>query len=204
MRLLIYTLLPLFTLSTLNSCAIASLLNSGTVNIKYRASEAKIHNISYEEDERVRSPSFSIRNVQHPKIYGKWNINIKLTPSLHIDNQTYKTGALYYDNSEEAFVLYPNVNIKRFIMLGNLKLTTHTPIGAFALSGGFGGTIYHMNNDKWLRTTKTREIRRIDLTWYAFLSKRFFVLMGPRYYKAGYETYEFAFRIGYFWGSIKG
>tara|TARA_Y100000768_G_scaffold370540_1_gene336443 strand:- start:5405 stop:6019 length:615 start_codon:yes stop_codon:yes gene_type:complete len=193
----------LLALSCFNSCAITRLLNSGTANIKYRASEAKIHGINYEEDDRVRSPSFSIRNVQHPRAWGKWNFNVRITPSLHIDNQTYTTGATYLSGETGRMETYPSVNVKRFITLANLKFTTHTPIGAFALSGGFGGTVYHMDNGAWIDTTKTREIRRIDFVWYGFLSKRFFVLMGPRYYKAGYETYEFAFRIGYFWGRIE-
>jgi hypothetical protein len=192
-----------FLLFFTSSCAVTSLLNSGTVNIKYRASEATIHGVHYEEDKRVRNPSFSIRNVQHPKAWGRWNMNVKLTPSIHFDNQTYVTGASFYSETDQAVLNYPAVNIRRFILLGNLKLTTHTPIGAFALSGGFGGTVYHMDNDLWINTTKTREIRRIDLTWYGFLSKHFFLLMGPRYYRAGYETFEFAFRIGYFWGKIE-
>ena len=199
----IYSLITLLVLITFfNSCALTSLLNSGTANIKYRASEAHIHGVAYEEDERVRSPSFSIRNVQHPKAWGKWNLNFKITPSLHLDNQTYVTGATYVDDSGLTQP-YPSLNIKRFITLANMKITTHTPIGAFALSGGFGGTVYKMDNGLWLNTVKTREIRRIDLSWYGFISKRFFVLMGPRYYRAGYETYEFAFRIGYFWGKIQ-
>ncbi len=196
------SLFIILVLGSLNSCAVTRLLNSGTVNIKYRASEANIHGVAYEEDERVRSPSFSIRNVQHPRAWGKWNTNIRLSPSVHYDNQTYTTGATYIDG-DGVTQLRPALNIKRFITLANLKWTTHTPIGAFALSAGFGGTVYRMDNDHEIYTTKTREIRRIDLAWYAFISKRFFVLMGPRYYRAGYETYEFAFRLGYFWGRIE-
>ena len=45
-------------------------------------------------------------------------------------------------------------------------------------------------------------IRRIDFAYVAFFSKRFFFLMGPRYYREQYETFVFAMRLGYFWGDI--
>lgn len=194
--------LILLFLPLLGSCAITRLLNSGTVNIKYRASEATFEDDSYELDANVTNPSFSIRNVQHPRAWGKWNFNLRISPSLHYDDNTFATGATFID-TDGVEKTKPNINVRRGIILGNLKATLHSPIGAFALSGGFGGTVYRLNDGRGLDTIKTREIRRIDLAWYGFFTKRFFVLMGPRYYNAGYETYEFAFRIGYFWGRIE-
>lgn len=87
--------------------------------------------------------------------------------------------------------------------MANAKIYFHTPVGAFAFTAGFGGTVYKMDDGGALNTIKTREIRRLDFTWTAFMSRRFYVLVGPRYYKAGYESYVFAFRLGYFWGQIK-
>ena len=171
--------------------------------MKYRVSRATLNGIKYEEDERLRELSFSIRNVQHPRAWGRWNMNFRITPSLHLDTQTYTTGATFYDPETDSTTNHYPIKIKRFITLANFKVTTHTPIGAFALSAGFGGTVYSMENGHALDTVKTREIRRLDLAYYAFLSKRFYVLMGPRYYRAGYETYEFAVRLGIFWGAIK-
>jgi len=196
-------LLLIYLTASLPSCAVLRLLNSGTANIKYRASEATINGIKYEESDRVTSPSFSIRNVQHPKPYGKWGFNVRVSPSLHYDDQTYQTGKTYFNQDSGNFDVFRPVRVRRGILLGNLKFTTHTPIGAFSLSGGFGGTMYNFDDGAGLQTTKTREIRRLDLVWYGFFTKRFFILAGPRYYKAGYETFEFAFRIGYFWGRIE-
>lgn len=179
-----------------------SLLNSGTVSVKYRVSEAKFDNVDYEAKERLTNPSFSIRNIQHPRKHGRWNINFKVTPSLHYDDTDYQTGKVSFNKETGRLEKLPIINIKRGITIANAKVTTHTPIGAFALSAGFGGTIYTMSDGAGLDTVKTREIRRLDLVWSGFLSKRLFVLAGPRYYKAGYESYVFAFRIGYFWGRI--
>jgi hypothetical protein len=84
---------------------------------------------------------------------------------------------------------------------GNLKLILHTPIGAFAATGGFGGALSKfdkMNGSDYKRT----EIRKVDFVYYRFLTKRIFLLMGPRYYKEQYEQVTFAFRLGYFWGKI--
>lgn len=178
------------------------LLNSGTVSVKYRVSEATLDEVDYEAKERLTNPSFSIRNIQHPKAHGKWSANFKITPSLHYDDTDYQTGKTALNTETGITETLPNINIKRGIAIANAKLTTHTPIGAFALSAGFGGTVYKMTDGKGLDTIKTREVRRIDLVWSAFLSRRVFVLTGPRYYHAGYESYIFAFRIGYFWGKI--
>jgi hypothetical protein len=191
------------TISATCSCSLLSLLNSGTIHVKYQVSKAKLNDVDYEEVSRLTNPSFSIRNIQHPKAYGRWNFNFRVTPSVHYDDTDYETGASEYSFLTMRNEKRPNINIKRGISMANAKFTTHTPIGAFALTGGFGGTVYKMSDGGALDTIKTREIKRIDLAWSAFLSKRFYVLAGPRYYKAGYESYIFAFRIGYFWGAIK-
>lgn len=193
----------LFITFLFSGCAITRLLNSGTVNIKFRDVKATFENDLYEISRHVSNPSFSVRNVQHPNAWGKWNLNLRLSPSIHYDDITYVTGATYLNPRTNVIETKPRVRVRRGIALANLKTTLHSPIGAFALAAGFGGTVYNLNDGQGLDTTKTREIRRVDLAWYAFLSKRFFVLMGPRYYKTDYETFEFAFRIGYFWGRIE-
>ena len=187
----------------MSSCAVTRLLNSGTVNIKFRNAEATFEEERYEIAEHITNPSFSVRNVQHPRAWGNWNFNLRITPSIHYDDNTYQTGASFFNTRTQQTEKRPDINVRRGIALANLKATVHTPIGAFALSGGFGGTMYRLNDGQGLDTLKTREIRRLDLARYAFFTKRFFVLMGPRYYKTDYETYEFAFRIGYFWGRIE-
>ncbi|MDC1175311.1 hypothetical protein OAT67_07935 [Bacteriovoracaceae bacterium] len=176
------------------------LLNSGTGNIKYTVSETKFNDIKYENKSRIGNVSFSIRNVQHPKTYGKWNMNLKISPSLHADDTTYQTAHTYI-NTSGALATLPDINVKRLMMLANLKLTTHTPIGAFALSGGFGGGVIKTKDGQALDSVTTREVRRIDLAYYTFFTDRFFLLMGPRYYREASESFVFAFRLGYFWGS---
>lgn len=178
-------------------------MNSGSVNIKYQVSEATLQGIRYEEVARVTNPSFSIRNIQHPRAYGRWNFNFRITPSLHYDDTDYETGELEFNVVTNDFQKRRNINIKRGISMANAKFSLHTPLGAFTLTGGFGGTIYKMDDGGAINTIKTREIRRLDFTWTGFLSRRFFILVGPRYYKAGYESYVFAFRLGYFWGKIQ-
>lgn len=197
-----YRLSLILLVILLNSCAVTRLLNSGTVNMKYRVSEATFYGVKYEEKERLTDPSISIRNVQHPKSHGRWNFNVKITPSIHYDDTTYGTLHKEYNNNTGQVEALPDVNLKRLIGFANLKSTFHTPVGAFAFSAGFGGTVYKLDDGMGLETVKTREMRRLDLAWYAFFSKRFFILMGPRYYNGGHEQYIFALRIGLFWGRI--
>lgn len=194
-RFYIILILPFFT-----GCSLLSLLNSGTANLKYTVAETKFNDIKYENKSRIGDVSFSIRNVQHPKIHGRWNINLRPSPSLHADTMTYQTGHTRV-NSDGVTETLPNIKVKRLMMLANLKLTTHTPIGAFALSAGFGGGVIKTEDGQGLDTITTREVRRIDLAYYGFFTDRFFLLMGPRYYKEQNESYVFSFRLGYFWGS---
>lgn len=184
----------------LNSCAVTKLLNSGTVHAKYTVVKAKFDGVNYENKERLGTVSFSVRNVQHPREFGKWNFNIRLTPSVHFDNITYQTGHPDPVRSGESM---PDINVKRLIGMGNLKFSTHTPIGAFVLTGGFGGAVSKLDDGRGLNTIKTTEIRRLDLAYVGFFAKRFFFLAGPRYYKEQYESFVFAFRVGIFWGRVK-
>jgi hypothetical protein len=201
-RRLLHHLFLIITLPWLCSCGFFSLFNSGSANVKYNVSRANLNGQLYEEKERVGDVSFSIRNIQHPRVYPKWNINVRLTPSIHYDRLSYQTGATF-TNDAGVEEVYPDIRLKRGMVLADLKLTTHTPIGQFVLTGAFGGSIYTMEDGYGLDTTKTREMRKIDLAYITFLSKRVFFLIGPRYYKDENESYIFAMRIGYFWGPIK-
>ncbi len=185
----------------LQGCSVLSLLNSGTVHVKYTISEATFNGVKYDKKTRLGDPSVSIRNVQHPRSFGNWNLNLKLTPSLHYDDTVYQTNVIRTNTLTGDVDNYPNIKIKRGILMGNTKLTAHTPVGAFSLSLGIGGTIYSMDDGPGSNATKARSIRKVDLAYTAFLSRRLFFLMGPRYYKASYETFVFAFRLGYYWGS---
>jgi len=184
-----------------SSCGALKLLNSGTANIKYRVSEARIEGNNYREVERFSNPSISVRNVQHPRKHGRWNVNFRMTPSFHYNDIDYESGGTIFNEAGNRVSL-PNLNVKNLIGMGNAKLTLHTPIGAFALSLGFGGAISKLDNGSSLNTIQTREVRKIDLAWSAFFARRFFILAGPRYYKTDYEIFSFAFRLGFFWGKF--
>lgn len=192
-----------FIFLTSSSCGVLKLLNSGTANIKYRISEATLNGVRYEEKARLTNPSVSIRNIQHHSAFEPWDFNVRLTPSIHYDDQDFQTGATFIDPNSGGAARRSDINIKRGLTLANLKATIHTPIGAFTASAGFGGTMYKIDDGSGLNSIKTREVRRLDFVWYGFFTDRFFVLTGPRYYKAGYETFEFAFRIGYYWGKME-
>ncbi len=192
-----------FSLAGLSSCAPLSIFNSGTVHVKYIKSKAEFYGAKYRERVKFRDPSASIRNVQHPKVFGDWDLNLRITPSIHYDDITYESEASIGINRAGGGIdRYPLINIKRGILLGNAKLTAHVPIGAFALSLGFGGSLYKINGGD-IDSLKTREVRKVDFTYMAFFSERFFLLLGPRYYLSGNETLSFALRLGYFWGDIR-
>lgn len=191
-----------FSLILCSGCAVTKLLNSGSVNVKYTVSKAKFEGVLYEEKERLNNVSFSVRNLQHPRAYGKWNFNLKISPSIHLDRTTYQTGQYFTNPDTGNYEQMPNIKVQRLLSFANVKSTAHTPIGAFALSLGIGGNLSQLEKSTGQSTTRTGEARRIDFVFYRFLSKRFFVLLGPRYYKTDYESYVFAFRIGYFWGRI--
>ncbi|MDD0853423.1 hypothetical protein HBN50_09955 [Halobacteriovorax sp. GB3] len=165
--------------------------------MKYTVSRAEIDDVLYENKARLSDVSISVRNIQHPKQHGRWGMNLKLSPSIHLDRHTFSTLSTREDGTR-----YPDIKLRRLSVLGNLKLSTHTPIGAFVLTGGFGGAAKKMTSPGVLDTIRTTEVRKIDFAWIGFLSRRFYVLIGPRYYREQFEQYTFAFRLGYFWGRI--
>ena len=189
-------ILVIFTLLFFTSC---SLLNSGTVHMKYTKFKADVDGVTYENKRGLGNVSVSVRNIQHPKKFGRWNINMKIRPSIHFERHPLGTLAtrLNTDTGEQEQI--PDFTFRRLSGFANLKLSLHTPIGAFAATVGYGGAVrdFDRPSDRDIRTT---EIRKVDFVYYAFLGKRFFVLLGPRYYKEEFEQVTFALRFGYFWG----
>ena len=177
-----------------------SMFNSGNVHIKYSTSKAKFNGIEYENQKRLGDVSVSVKKIQHPTAYGKWNFNIGLSPSIHFNRQRYSTSQTYV-NTDSEVVKYGDIQVKRGLVFANIGATTHTPIGQFVIKAGFGGEIYEKRGEFGYNTVKTREIRKIDFNYIGFFADRFFVLMGPRYLVNSYEHFIFAFRIGFFWGS---
>ena len=195
-------ILLIFILAGLTSCSSSDLiLNSGTVHVKYTVSKATFNGQLYENKTRLGSVSGSIRNVQHP-IGKKWDASFKILPSIHFSNTTYQSGGTRYNNQSGVIEALPDINIKRLSTLGSLKLNFHTPIGQFSLTGGFGGTLYKLKEMGTYETVKTSEIRKLGLAYTGFLTKRFFLMIGPRYFNDGNEQYVFAVRLGYFWGKV--
>lgn len=198
-RLLSLILLLLF----LTSCGTSKLLNSGTVHVKYTVSRATFNNQLYENKSKLGNISGSIRNVQHPN--GRnWDANFKILPSIHFDNTTYQSGGSRRNHMTNIAEVLPELNIKRIFGFGNLRLNFHTPIGQFGITGGFGGTFYKLEEDGYYSTIKTSEIRKLEVTYTGFISERFFVLIGPRYFDDGNDHYILAARLGYFWGKKSG
>ena len=169
--------------------------------MKYTKFRSEIDGVTYENKKNLGDASISVRNVQHPKSFGKWNFNFTLRPSIHLERHTLGTLATRLNTTTNEYETLPDIKMRRLSSFANLKLTLHTPIGAFAATSGFGGAVnqFKMANDT---DTTTTEIRKLDFVYIAFLSKRFFILMGPRYYKEQYEQVTFALRIGYFWGRM--
>jgi hypothetical protein len=194
-------LIALFIFITLiNSCSSSDmLLNSGTVHVKYTVSNATFNGELYENKTRLGSVSASIRNTEHPS-GKKWGASFKIHPSIHFSNTTYQSGGTRISSTTGILENLPEINIKRLSTLGSLKLNFHTPIGQFSLTGGFGGTLYKLKEKGTYETIKTSEIRKLGLAYTGFFTKRFFVMIGPRYFNDGNEQYVFAARLGYFWG----
>lgn len=190
----------IFSFILLSSCSAAKLLNSGTVHLKYAVSRATFNGQLYENKSRLSNVSGSIRNVQHPN-GKKWDINLRIRPSIHFHNTTYQSGGTRISPTTSLLETLPDINIKRLSGIGNIKLTLHTPIGQFGAAGGFGGTLYKLREEGYYETVKTSEIRKLEFAYTGFLSKRIFVILGPRYFNDGNEQYVFALRLGYFWGS---
>jgi hypothetical protein len=191
-------LLILSLIFLMSSC---SILNGGTVHFKYTNMNAKINNIKYENSKKLSDLSFSVRQLQHPYSHEVWDWNLGISPSIHFDKSKFITSETFI-NDNEVQERYPDVKLLRLSGLGNLKLSSHTPIGSFVLTAGFGGAFYRLDNGYNLDTLKTREIRKLDFAYIGFFNERFFIMAGPRYYKEAFEQYVFALRFGYFWGEV--
>lgn len=183
----------------LGSCG---LINSGTVQLKYTDTEATFRGVKYENKEKLGEVSLSVRNVQHPGKYGPWNFNIRISPSVHFDRFVYVPQEKVYNDAGQD-ITPGEVKVRRLKGFGNLKAYLHTPIGAFVATYGYGRAAYRQTDSEGLDTYRTREIKKIDFSWIGFFSRRFFVMMGPRYYEESYDSYVFAFRIGYMFGKSK-
>ena len=180
------------------SCSVLKLLNSGTAHIKYTVSRATFNGQLYENVSRLGNISGSVRHVEHPK-GRKWGIGFRILPSIHLDNTQYQSGGSRLSTTTSMIENLPIVNVKRLSSFANARLTIHTPIGQFGLTGGFGGTLYRFEEIGYYSTTKTSEIRKAEVAYTGFFTERFFTVIGPRYYNDGNEQYVFAVRLGYMW-----
>lgn len=190
-------LLVLFVVFHLSSCAV---FNSATMHVKYTDVRADFDGIRYENEEKWGNLSVSVRGVQHPKVYGPWGINLSLSPSLHFDRQSFFTDETFVNVMGES-ERYPRIKQSRLAALGTLKLSTHTPIGSFTLSGGFGEALTKIRG-KGLDTLRTVQMRKIDFAYSFFLTERVFIMIGPRYYQENHDEFLMALRVGYFWGAL--
>lgn len=181
----------------ISSC---SVFNSGSVNLKYNTFRTTVDGVTYANKRRVSDVSFSVRNVQHPKRHGRWGLNLKPSPSIHYERHTIGTLATARNEDGELEQL-PDLDVRRLSLLGSLKLTLHTPIGAFAASAGYGRALSKLKSSQ-MNEYEHQEIRKFDFVWYKFISKRFFVLFGPRYYKSDYDQVTVALRLGFYWDKI--
>lgn len=164
--------------------------------MKYSDIDAGVEGNRYELKKKLGNVSASIRQMPHPKAYREWDYLVKLSPSIHLDRFDFQAGA------STSSGLHHDLKYRRLSALGNLKIGFFSPAGQLILTAGFGGGIYTLDDDMGLKTTKTKEVRKFDISYTAFISDRVFLMMGPRYYKASFEQYTFIFRIGYFWGEL--
>ena len=173
------------------------LLNSGSVNVKYTSFKVEYQDVTYENEKNLSNLSISVRNLEHASKVGKWNFTTKVSPSFHYEQHT--IGTLENRVINGVTEQYPDLKLKRLAAFANLKFTFHTPFGAFQATAGFGGATQNIvgdGKDKY----STTEIRKVDFVYYKFLTRRIFILFGPRYYRDQYEQVTVAFRLGWFWG----
>lgn len=195
--LLNYLILIAFFIVLGTSC---SLLNSGALSVKYKEDKAIIDGRTYERKRKISNGSISFKNIQHPSIYGRWNISMSLTPSIHLDRSTLETD---HQNTlpDGRKTDYPDIKMDRAWGFINVGVVTHTPLGAFALKYGYGLALFHMNNSQELKTYRTTQVEKYELNWIAFMTKRFFFLTGPSYYYYSHNwAFSWAFRLGLYWG----
>ena len=103
----------LFSLFFLTSC---SLLNGGTVHVKYTKFQTDVDGITYENKQDLGDVSFSVRNIQHPKQFGRWNLNLRLRPSIHYERHT--LGTLSTRINDQGYrELYPDIKMRRCLDL---------------------------------------------------------------------------------------
>lgn len=176
-----------------------ALFNSGTTHLKYTASDTKFGEVHYENKEKIGDISFSIRNIEHPERYGRWNSTLRLRPSIHLDKENYRPKKNQRDKIEN-FDELPDIRIRRFLAFGDLRGSLHTPAGAFVLSLGVGGVLSERRDNGDLNYLKTQKATKIDLAWIAFITRRLFFMTGPRYYNEEYEQFIWSVRLGLFWG----
>jgi hypothetical protein len=176
-----------------------SLLNSGTVHMKYTTATARFDGVEYSNKERLKSVSVSARNVQHPSLYPTWATTLSLDPSIHYDTQIYGTQTSKPNKAGKLEPL-PDIEIRRLSTFANIKAVQHTPIGSFTFSGGFGLGFSRLKDTRFVDTLKIRGMGKLDLNYVAFITPRFFFMVGPRYYRDSRDEFVVAMRFGYFWG----
>jgi hypothetical protein len=179
-----------------SGCAI---FNSGTVHLKYSKVKVQFDDVNYQNKERWSDVSFSVRNIQHPSLFQGWATNISIDPSIHYDRQLFRSDETFI-NAQGVEQNYQDIMIRRLSAFANGKLVTHTGIGQFALSAGYGVGASRYEGHYSLKTIRMVEMRKIDLAYIGFVTDRVFFMMGPRYYREKRDEYILAIRIGYFWG----
>lgn len=124
-----------------------------------------------------------------------------ISPSIHFDRQLFHPVNVGENiPGTESFV--PDLTKSRLSILGNLKFTTHTPIGAFVLTGGYGQSFFKLSKETGAESYRTSQIRKLDFVYMAFFARRFYFMFGPRYYREKSNEFVVAARIGFFWGKI--
>lgn len=193
----IFNLVSLLSMTVLSSSC--GIFNAGTVSSKYNEVRATFDGRSYRNRKSLSSVSLSIRGIQHPYKFKNWSGNFRLSPSLHFDRTVLEsTETVTLPNGSEY--IPPRIKIKRLSTLGNIKYNWHTPIGQFVATAGYGLALFKADDDLGLDTFRTREIAKLDFIYIGFLSRRVFILTGPRFFYDQLSHFSIAFRLGYFWG----
>lgn len=192
-------LLIVFVIAFFVSCSQVKKINSGTMQVKHNSSTGSFGGNLYENKRTWRDISASIRKIHHYTQRKDWDLRFKISPSLHLDSMRFQTQATrQLPNGQRATL--PELDYTRLAMLGNFKLYTDTPFGQLSYTLGMGPGVYHLTDGEALDTVRLRSVIKMDLAYSFFVTKRIFVLVGPRiYFEEGVEIIQQAFRIGYFW-----